>query len=76
MLFGYDNDSFYLPSPLGPGAGRAGVASGVVSLGVGNISADRPMGLDDGFLKGGLGRTRFGENERNMAAAVNAASIV
>lgn len=45
-------------------AGRTGETKGV---GVGE--AQGVTGFDDGCLRGRLGRTRFGENELNMAAA-------
>lgn len=65
------NDGIDLPSPMAPEAGRTGVALGMVGcLGEGN-AVIRATGVDDGFLKGWLGRTRFGENERYMVAAVN-----
>lgn len=45
----------------------AEVLSVAVCLG-GEKAAERPKGFDDGFLKGRLGRTRFGENMRFMVA--------
>lgn len=66
-----DNDGTGLPSPMAPAAGRGGVASGVESCRTGGEAGERARGLDEGFLKGRLGRARFGGNERYMAAAVN-----
>lgn len=60
---------------MAPDAGRSGVASGALRC-LGGGDAHRAAGLDDGFLKGRLGRTRFGENERYMAAAVNIIKVM
>lgn len=54
---------------MAPDAGRTAVAPGMVScLGAGD-AVDTATGLEDGFLKGRLGRTRLGENVRFMVAA-------
>lgn len=53
---------------MAPDVGRtANELSMVACLGGGNTE-ERPTGFDDGFLKGRLGRTRFGENVRFMVA--------
>lgn len=69
MLF--DHVCIDLPLTMGPAAGRTGATSGMVTCMWGG-DAQRARGLDDGFLKGRLGPTRFGENELYMAAADNA----
>lgn len=56
-------------------AGHSGGAQGLLSLG-GDDPIETAMGLEDGFLKGKLGRTRFGENERFMATAIKVLKIL
>lgn len=49
---------------MAPDGGRTAGALGMVRcLGGGNV-AQRPAGIDEGFLKGRFGRTKFEENER------------
>lgn len=71
----YDNDGIDLLSPLASVAGRTGVALGTVRRLEEGV-AQRATGLDDGFLKGRLGRTKFGESERYMAAPVNNINVM
>lgn len=60
-----------LPSPMAPDTVHAAVASGKErgGAGAGGLGVERATGPDDGFLKGRLGRSRFGENARYMVSA-------
>lgn len=71
VFFFFDKDDTDLPSPMAPDAGRTGVAAGLVRGLGGGDAVETAAGLDDGFLRGRLGRTRSGENERSMPTAVN-----
>lgn len=56
---------------VGGMVGGLGLERGVGGVGgmVEGLGLERATGLDEGFLKGRLGRTRLGENERYMATA-------
>lgn len=69
-----DKGGIDLPSPRPPDVGLTGATLGMGC--VGGDDAQRATRLDDGFLKGWLGRTKFGENERYMAAAVDIVEMV
>lgn len=58
-----------------PAAGRISAPSGVVGA-PGGRGAPRATGLENGFLKGRLGRTRLGKNVLSMAAPDNALEIL
>lgn len=60
---------------MASGEGRAGVTS-VLMESLGASDAPRAIGLDDGFLKGRLGRTRLGENEGYILPAVNMTDVI
>lgn len=60
-----DKDGNDLPFPMAPAA--AAGRTGETKQGL--------TGFDDGCLRGRLGRTRFGENELNMAAAEKSREI-
>lgn len=51
------------------GKGLRGVAPGLVKALRGGVAVATATGLDDGFLRGRLGRTRCGANDRFMATA-------
>lgn len=70
-----DHDGIDLQFPKAPAAGRTGATSGMERC-LGEGDAQRATGLDDGFLKGRLGRTRFGENELYMATAADNATEI
>lgn len=53
---------------MAPDVGRTADVLSMAECVGGGDAAERPTGFDDGFLKGRLGRTRFGENVRFMVA--------
>lgn len=70
-----DKDGNDLPFPTAlAAAGRTGETK-CCATGVGVDEAQGVTGFDDGCLRGRLGRTRFGENELNMAAAEKSREI-